>query len=271
VIRTHGTSGWQAALAALAVLGLLACSSGDEEGPKPPSRPGNEGAGWVSISTPGSSWSGSTEAPTFDLGGLAFNTPLPASPCDFGTLDTCQNLTSGATGWVVQSIYAPTGGCAYWAHRFTAQVDLVPGPNLILITATDTHGNVGRAYITPIRTLDTTPPTVLSSYPVAGATGIPLSAHVVVAFSDWMDASSLNGATLQVSDALNQPLAGTVTYQDQRTYSAGELRVGHMAAFTPAVALQPATTYTATLGTSIRNLDGQALAAPITWSFSTAP
>lgn len=268
MVRSRGTWGWQAALA---VLGLLACSSGDEEGPQLPSRPGNEGQGWVTITTPGSGWSGSTEAPSFDLGGLAFNTPLPAYPCDFGTLDTCQNLSTGATGWVVQSTYAPTGGCAYWAHRFTAQVDLVPGPNLILITATDTHGNVGRAYLTPIRTLDTTSPALLSAYPASGATAIPLTAHVVAAFSDWMDASSLNNGTFQLRDGLNQPLPGTLTYQDQRRYDGGELRVDHMAAFTPAAPLQPATTYTVTLGTGLRNLDGQALPSPLTWSFSTVP
>jgi hypothetical protein len=268
VERRRAQRVWQVALL---VLGLLACGGGDDEGAKAPARPGNEGQGWVTISTPGSSWSGTTEAPTFDLGGLAFNTPLPAYPCDFGTTDTCQNLTTGAMGWVVPSTYAPTGGCAYWAHRFTAQVNLVPGPNLILIKAMDAHGNVGRAYLTPIRTLDTTPPTLLSTYPAAEGTGIPLTAQVVVSFSDWMDASSLNGGTFQVRDALNQPLSGTLTYEDRRIPSGTETLVNHLLAFTPTASLQPASTYTVTLGTGIRNLDGQALPLPLTWSFGTTP
>jgi hypothetical protein len=86
------------------------------------------------------------------------NHPVPAYPCDFGTTDTCQNLTTGAMGSMTTWQYTPTGGCANYAHRFWAQADLAYGANLLLIMAKDSRGNVGRAYDTVTRTQDLTPP-----------------------------------------------------------------------------------------------------------------
>src|SRR5207247_1603026 len=45
---------------------------------------------------------------------------------------------------------------------------------------------------------------------------------------------------------------------------------GTTATFTPAAALAPATDYTATLTTDVRDLAGNRLAAPLVWQFRTA-
>ncbi|MBI5018195.1 MAG: Ig-like domain-containing protein [Deltaproteobacteria bacterium] len=102
---------------------------------------------------------------------------------------------------------------------------------------------------------DTTPPTVSSTTPANGANGVAVNAGVSVTFSEPVDAASL-AASLTLAGP-GGPVAGTVTV------------VGATATFTPAASLVPATAYTATVGTGARDLAGNPLAAPFSWTFTT--
>jgi hypothetical protein len=110
---------------------------------------------------------------------------------------------------------------------------------------------------------DTTPPTVTSRTPVDGATGVSPATTATATFSEAMDGATISSATVQLRDPLNNPVAGTVTYNS----------ANRTATLTPAAALAVSTLYQATvLGGpgGVKDLAGNALATTSTWSFTTA-
>ena len=102
---------------------------------------------------------------------------------------------------------------------------------------------------------DTTAPTVSSTIPTAGATGVAINRNITVTFSEAMDA-----ATVFTSFTLMQGVTlvpGAVTY------------VGTVATFDPTSDLAASTPYTATVTTGVKDLAGNPLAVTKTWSFNT--
>jgi hypothetical protein len=75
-----------------------------------------------------------------------------------------------------------------------------------------------------------------------------------------MDAATVTTAAFTLSPPAGSAVAATVSY------SAATLT----ATLTPSAALANSTTYTARLDTTIKAADGTALAAPVTWTFTTA-
>ncbi|MBC7683050.1 MAG: DUF3494 domain-containing protein, partial [Ferruginibacter sp.] len=80
--------------------------------------------------------------------------------------------------------------------------------------------------------------------------------RVGATFSEPVDPASLNASTFGFMQGATA-VAGTVTSS------------GTHAVFTPATALAPNTTYTATLSTGVMDLAGNALASPYVWSWTT--
>ncbi len=108
--------------------------------------------------------------------------------------------------------------------------------------------------------VDTVPPTVLSTWPAAGATDLsPEGAVVTAMFAEDMDPATVNGTTVVVRDPSGVSVMGTVLY------------VPTSATFTPSGPLAWLTTYTATVTTGVKDLAGNPLSAPVSWSFTTAP
>src|SRR2546426_506432 len=103
---------------------------------------------------------------------------------------------------------------------------------------------------------DPTAPTLSFTVPANGATGVPLSGNVAVAFSEAMDPLTISPATFTLQQG-STAVAGTVSY------------AGVTATFTPASALAPLTTFTATITIGARDLAGNALATDFSWSFTT--
>ncbi len=111
--------------------------------------------------------------------------------------------------------------------------------------------------------LDTTPPTVTSTAPLAGATGIPVGSNVRATFSEPMDATSIDGTTFVLRDPTNAPVPASVTYDDPT----------RTATLDPSAPLDPLTTYTATVtggGSGVQDVAGNALENDASWSFTTA-
>jgi len=106
----------------------------------------------------------------------------------------------------------------------------------------------------------TAAPTVTSTTPASGTTGVVSSATPTATFSRAMDASTINPSTFTLTKAGGAAVAGTVSY------NSGSLT----ATFTPAAALDPSTTYEARVTTGAQAGDGTALAADVVWSFTTA-
>jgi hypothetical protein len=105
-------------------------------------------------------------------------------------------------------------------------------------------------------TVDTTPPTVLSTVPASALTGVAINASVNATFSKVMNPLTITSATFSLMQGTT-PVAGTVSY------------VGRTATFTPTSNLTASTVYTATITTGVKDLAGNVLAATKTWSFTT--
>jgi len=106
---------------------------------------------------------------------------------------------------------------------------------------------------------ETIPPTVISVTPDASA--LLLTASIQVVFSEEIDPFSLDATTFTLRDAVNQPVAGAVSYLDKT------------ATFTPSVPLSGGI-HSATLTTGVHDVAGNPLQADYSWSFSvdrTAP
>jgi methionine-rich copper-binding protein CopC len=111
---------------------------------------------------------------------------------------------------------------------------------------------------------DTTPPTVTSTAPASGATGVATNSAVTATFSEAMDATTISGGTFELRDSGGTLVTATVTYN----------ATTRVASLTPSAALAGSTTYTATVrgGTTdprVKDSAGNALATNATWSFTT--
>jgi len=102
---------------------------------------------------------------------------------------------------------------------------------------------------------DTTPPTVLFTAPVEGATAAPVNQKVNAAFSETMDRASINGETFTLRQGTT-PVPGKVTSN------------ASTATFTPDRNLDKGKPYTATLTTGARDQAGNPLAKNYTWTFT---
>jgi Tol biopolymer transport system component len=109
----------------------------------------------------------------------------------------------------------------------------------------------------PSATPTTSPPSVVQSVsPAPNATGVTTSTTIVIVFSTTMNQASVESGTT-ISPAI---YGWTASWQ------------GNTVTFRPAFALQPNTTYTVTLSSSITtSLATQTAGLPFTWSFTTGP
>ena len=106
----------------------------------------------------------------------------------------------------------------------------------------------------------TTPPTVISVTPLAGAVGVCPSTAVTAAFSVAMNPATINTTTFTLTGPGTTPVAGVVTYSAS----------SDTATYTPSSALAVSTLYTATITTGALDEDGIALASNYVWTFTTA-
>lgn len=103
---------------------------------------------------------------------------------------------------------------------------------------------------------DTTKPVVVATNPSHNAIAVPVNTTVTATFSEAVDPATPASAFTVVQGTTAIP--GTVSF------------LGASATFTPAAKLGNKLTYTATLSTGIRDLAGNSLASPFTWSFITS-
>jgi hypothetical protein len=149
--------------------------------------------------------------------------------------------------------------------NFTPSTDLAYGTTYTVTITTGVMDLSGNALTTDYTWSfttgsppDTTPPTVISTSPVNGVTGVDVNTTITADFSEAMDASTINTGTFTVNDVTGS-IAGTVSFS------------GTTATFTPATDLDHDTTYTATITTDVTDLAGNQLEADHTWSFTTQP
>lgn len=99
-------------------------------------------------------------------------------------------------------------------------------------------------------------PTVTSTDPINGTTGVSLNKMITANFSMVMDPLTMNTTTFTVKQG-NTPITGTVTY------------TGSTATFTPTANLPEGKLYTATITIGAKNAAGIPLANDFIWNFTT--
>ncbi len=110
---------------------------------------------------------------------------------------------------------------------------------------------------------DTTPPTVASVTPKAGATLVAATTAVSAVFSEPVNAATISGSTFQLFGPSNSLVTATVTYASG----------SQTATLTPGAALANSTTYTAVVtggSSGVKDLAGNAMTSNFTWTFTTA-
>lgn len=112
---------------------------------------------------------------------------------------------------------------------------------------------------------DTTPPTVVSTVPASGATGVAVNSPVTVKFSEAIDPTTINSNTIQLRNAANALVSASLSYDGPSL----------TATLTPSAILSTSTTYTLTVvgGTTdprVKDLAGNALATSVSRSFTTS-
>jgi len=104
-----------------------------------------------------------------------------------------------------------------------------------------------------------TPPTVISTIPLNGATAVPLNQTVNATFSTAMNPSTINSTTFTLTGPGATAVPGLVAYS----------AVGNSLTFTPTANLAASTLFTATITTGAQDLAGIGLAANYVWTFTT--
>jgi hypothetical protein len=95
-----------------------------------------------------------------------------------------------------------------------------------------------------------------STSPGNGEKNVVVNRTITATFSEPMDPSTITNATFLINDGANN-IAGQVSY------------AGMTATFTP-VALVGGTLYTATMTSDVRDVAGNQMESPYTWSFTTS-
>jgi methionine-rich copper-binding protein CopC len=146
---------------------------------------------------------------------------------------------------------APNGAYAYGASAFPSQGNTSNYWVDVVLTTTGGTGTGGSTGGTPS---DTKAPTVASVSPAAGATAVPVTSPVTVTFSEPVVAGSL---VLSLTGP-GGGVSGTVALDAS----------GTKATLTPAAKLAGQTTYT--VSARATDTSGNAMAAPVTSTFTTA-
>jgi sugar lactone lactonase YvrE len=102
-----------------------------------------------------------------------------------------------------------------------------------------------------------TPPIVISTSPMNGATGVPVTTAIKATFNRTMNASTINTSTFLVRNG--GAVSGSVTYYP------GNLT----AVFVPSAPLQGMTLYTVNITTGVAAVTGDHMLANYVWSFTT--
>jgi hypothetical protein len=105
---------------------------------------------------------------------------------------------------------------------------------------------------------DTVPPTIVSSSPAPGATGADYAAPITVAFSELMNAATINTSTLRLRQVgTTSDVPATISY------------AGSTATLQPLGILNGNKQYQVTVSGSITDSTGNPLGSDVTWTFTT--
>jgi RHS repeat-associated protein len=187
---------------------------------------------------------------------VRFAQPLPSSAVATGTVSLFQGENS-----IVGTLALSNDGLSV---TFKPAANL-PANSTFTVTATDVTGNQTtpefQSTFTTGSTTDSITPTVVQTSPQSDATGVPISAPIVVQFSNPMDPSTLTLQAFTVNDPVTGPVPGMIQVDP----------AGTTASFIPQGFLSVGRTFSAILTSAIEDSSGNALEGSNTYfSFTTA-
>jgi len=174
-----------------------------------------------------------------------------------GTLDAA-TFTVTAGGVTVPGAISYSGLVA----TFTPTANLAYGTTYTATITTGTQDLAGQPLAVNYGwTFTTISPAfaVISTIPVNGATGVPLSQALSATFNATVKCATITSTTFTVTGPGATPVTGTASCS------------GAVATFTPNATLAVNTLYTATITTGAQGSAGAALAGNYVWSFLTLP
>jgi serine protease AprX len=158
-------------------------------------------------------------------------------------------------------LYDPAGNLVDSAEQITRQEDVAVRPTMTGTYTLRVRSYYGSGpYFVDVSAgigVDTTAPTVSSTAPADGATGVASTTNVSVTFSEPMNQTATHNA-FRLTAPDGTALAGAFSWS------------GNTLVFNPTADLAAGTRYTASVSTAATDTAGNALAAEKTWSFTTA-
>ncbi|MBW0434041.1 Ig-like domain-containing protein [Leptospira yasudae] len=203
----------------------------------------------VSLTTPNN---GNPAVPNNSSISVAFSENVNCTTIDNTTftLDNGAAVAGTVTCGGTSATFAPTAplapNTAYTARVTTGAKDLAGNA---LATLYAWNFNTGAAP-------DLTAPSVSFLNPANASNNFSVNGALSIAFDEPINCATFTTANITLTDGFTA-VAGTVGC------------IGSATTFTPTLPLAYATTYTATISTGVKDLAGNSLAAPFTWSFST--
>jgi len=220
----------------------------------------------------GTAVGGSTISAT--KGSVSGSTTLTVQPVPVKIITT--SLPGGTVGVAYSATLAASGGISPYTWSLIGSGALPGGLSLSTgggITGTPTSSGIFNFVVqaadsaTPPATasmglsitINATPPplSVTTTAPAAGAGSVSTGSAVSVTFNNALNATTVNASTFTL-------IAGSASVSG--SYSV----TGNTATFTPGSSLAASTTYTATLTTGIKDVNGTTLASAFMWTFTTA-
>jgi hypothetical protein len=261
-------------LARLAALQLGGCGSGGGGGDSAGVRDRENDFGVV-IDSPTSNRFYQTDRPSLSLSGTtetmsdARCSPPPVLYKPANYLITWTNEVTGATGKGGVRLDCSTSiYFQFITTLWNTSVPLAIGDNKIVVKANYESIFNGQDTITVTRTADTTAPIVTSVLPADGATAISPRTAIQVVFSEEIVSDISFSTDFITLAAAGQPPVLTRFSLYNGYYSNGQVEKT-TASFIPPSALASGTTYTITVDTRVRDVNGNPLANPFVSSFTT--
>jgi methionine-rich copper-binding protein CopC len=217
--------------AAFAIAGAAITACGELTGPESPSTPTNVVVTLVSATSATVTW-----------------TP---SPLNDGVISYSIYRNGNKVGESETTSFTDTGLAQQTTYVYSVAANCKGG------VISDRSAETAQSTVT---TVDITPPRVLSTIPVDGATGVSRAGTSTVTFSEPMDPSTINTSTFNIRiTSSGQILPGTVTYN----------ATTRVAEFIPTTPLPNAVNLTVTVTTGVKDLAGNAMSAPFSVKWTT--
>ncbi|AOP36297.1 hypothetical protein A0128_19950 [Leptospira tipperaryensis] len=197
--------------------------------------------------------------PSNSLSGVGVNTSVSAV---FSEFIDCTTLTTASFTLNGGSAVAGSVNCLGTSGTFTPSANLSYNTSYTATITTATRDLAGNAVsgtytwsFTTGSAPDSTPPLISITNPLNVSTGFSVNGTVNIAFNETLNCASVTTASFTLEGGSTVP--GTVACS------------ATAATFTPIASLAYNTTYTASITTALKDLAGNSIALPFSWSFTT--